>query len=206
MDMVRAFQCAGNTHGFEFNIQGTSDDPLFQANHVGRLLGIRHYVSASLRDFEEDEKVSILAQTNGGKQRITFLTKKGVKRMIANSRKPVGLEMAKMLDMQIFECKVERYEASTLLDIMKAFRGKEMVLQYRVGKFQVDLYFPKYKLAVECDEKTHENKVGADAARQLYIETQLNCTFIRFKPYLASFCTPDLFNRILGHIEAYPKP
>jgi hypothetical protein len=32
---------------------------------------------------------------------------------------------------------------------MKAFDGEDMILQYKVGSFQLDMYFPKYNLAVE---------------------------------------------------------
>ena len=94
-----------------------------------------------------------------------------------------------------------RYEAVTLRDIMKSFDGEEMVLQYRIGSFLLDMYFPKYKLALECDEKSHRNFIDADAERQAYIETQLNCTFIRFSPDDKSFCIFKLINKIRLHMK-----
>ena len=41
---------------------------------------------------------------------------------------------------------------------MQTFNGEEMIHQFGVGKCRVDLYFPKYKLAIECDEFDHRDR------------------------------------------------
>ena len=202
MDIVRAFEGVGIEDGHNLNIQGTHDEPLFQANQIGKLLGLTN-IRESIKAFDDDEKVVILTSTNGGQQNVLFLKENGVKRLIANSRKPAALKLAKTLGMKLFDYKVSSYEASTLLKIMKAFDGEDMALQYPIGKYQIDMYFPKYKLAVECDEKKHTYNVAADASRQLYIETQLNCTFIRYKPYTDCFCIFDLINKLRLHIKSF---
>ena len=47
----------------------------------------------------------------------------------------------------------------------------------------IDLYFPKYKLAVECDENNHQNyEILGEKLRELYIKEKLKCSFIRFNP------------------------
>jgi len=74
-----------------------------------------------------------------------------------------------------------------------------MVPQYRVGNYRIDLYFPEYKLAIECDEPQHlhPNNIEADKIRETYISLNTGCTFYRFAPYDKSF---DLFRatRILN--------
>ena len=55
----------------------------------------------------------------------------------------------------------------------------ESVEQYSVGNYRIDLYIPKYNIAVEIDEKEHKYKQDYDTIRQKYIEKQINCTFIR---------------------------
>ena len=41
---------------YQINIQGTLEDPLFQANQIGKLLGISN-IRENLRDFSDDEKM-----------------------------------------------------------------------------------------------------------------------------------------------------
>ena len=33
---------------------------------------------------------------------------------------------------------------------MQAFNSEEMTHQFSIGKYRIELYFPKYKLAIEC--------------------------------------------------------
>ena len=33
---------------------------------------------------------------------------------------------------------------------MQAFNGEEMINQFSVGKYRIDLYFPRYKLVIAC--------------------------------------------------------
>ena len=55
----------------------------------------------------------------------------------------------------------------------------ESVEQYSVGNYRIDLYIPKYNIAVEIDEKEHKYKQDYDTIRQKYIEKQIHCTVIR---------------------------
>ena len=41
---------------------------------------------------------------------------------------------------------------------MQAFNGEEMIHQFSAGKYRIDLYFPEYKLAIECDEFDHRGR------------------------------------------------
>lgn len=53
------------------------------------------------------------------------------------------------------------------------------VLQYIVGHYRIDLYIPKYNIAIEIDEEEHKYKKDYDLQRQNYIENQIHCKFIR---------------------------
>ena len=47
--------------------------------------------------------------------------------------------------------------------------------------FRIDIFFTKYCLAVEIDEKGHtERDLIFEQKRQEALEKKLNCTFIRF--------------------------
>lgn len=62
------------------------------------------------------------------------------------------------------------------------------------------MYFPKYKLAIECDENTHKLKQSQDNDRQKYIENKLDCTFIRYNPESKTFNIFEVINQIYTHI------
>ena len=54
--------------------------------------------------------------------------------------------------------------------------------QYTINNYRVDLYFPKYKLVIECDENNHEDRdIVYEEIREKYI-LSLNNTIIRFNP------------------------
>ena len=66
-------------------------------------------------------------------------------------------------------------EIKDFLDLMNV----EYIEQYQVNKYKIDLYIPKYKIAIEIDEEDHKYKKDYDKIRQKYIEKQIHCKFIR---------------------------
>jgi len=84
MDLVRSFKDAGVSKGIEINIQGTPEDPLFQANQVGELLGIVK-IRDTIQGFDDDE---VRAGTTGANRTANFLTELGLYRLLGLSRKP----------------------------------------------------------------------------------------------------------------------
>src|SRR6266567_6764714 len=72
-------------------------------------------------------------------------------------------------------------EQKTIGEITRAFKHMRMERQYRVGPFRIDLYFPEHQIAIECDEEGHRRYTQEEERmRQVYIEHQLNCRFVRF--------------------------
>jgi len=55
----------------------------------------------------------------------------------------------------------------------------EYIEQYQVGNYKIDLYIPKFNLAIEIDEKEHKYKKNYDLIRQNYIENKIHCKFVR---------------------------
>jgi prophage antirepressor-like protein len=111
MDIVRAFEASGLVAGgITINIKGTPDDPLFQANQVGELLGIVK-IRNSIKDFDEDE----VHVDEGGVHSMgtppTFLTEVGLYRLIFASRKPFAKLFKKWVAKVVREIRATgRYE------------------------------------------------------------------------------------------------
>ena len=100
MDLVKAF--IDNELTAEINIQGTSDDPLFQANQIGKLLDIKD-INSTIRDFDDDEKEAHSMHTLGGEQKVIFLTEIGLYKLLGMSRKPIAKKFNKWVTTVIRE-------------------------------------------------------------------------------------------------------
>ena len=86
MDILKAFKI--NIDEFPVNIQGTHDEPLFQANQIAKILDIKN-IRDAIRYFNEDEKGVVLTDTNNkGTRNSNFITEKGLYRLLGQSRKP----------------------------------------------------------------------------------------------------------------------
>lgn len=88
MDIVKAFNT--NDLHTEIVIKGTIDEPLFRASDVGVILDISN-IRMSINDFDDSEKCAINAVDGTGRlQDITFLTEKGLYKVLFRSRKPIA--------------------------------------------------------------------------------------------------------------------
>ena len=87
MDIVKAFN--ENDLHTDIVIKGTVNDPIFRASDVGVVLDIAS-IRSVLRDFDESEKVVHTMHTLGGTQEVTFLTEKGLYKVLFRSRKPIA--------------------------------------------------------------------------------------------------------------------
>lgn len=87
MEVVKAF----TTNGLhtEIVIKGTYDSPIFRVSDIGEVLDITH-IRSLIRTFDESEKVSQVIDTSGGKQEVSFLTEKGLYKILFRSRKPIA--------------------------------------------------------------------------------------------------------------------
>ena len=93
-------------------------------------------------------------------------------------------------------------EQSVLNKLLVAFLREEMYQQYSVSSYKIDLYFVKYKLAVEIDEHGHKER---DSEKELSgenaIKQKLGCIFIRINPELKDFNITVEINRVFEHIK-----
>ena len=92
-------------------------------------------------------------------------------------------------------------EQSVIESIRDTFKGEDIRIQYTVLGYRIDLYFYKYKLAIEIDELGHNDRnTDYEIKRQREIEKELDCVFIRTNPDAADFKMNRLKNQIYKHI------
>lgn len=87
MDLLKCFNFNDEEH--KINVQGTHEEPLFQANQIAKILGIKN-ISNNLTGFTKNEKEIHNMDTLGGIQKTLFLTELGLYRLINRSRKPIA--------------------------------------------------------------------------------------------------------------------
>ena len=87
MDILKAFSLFDKE--YHINIQGSIEQPLFQANQIASLLEMNN-LRKSMLNFDENDKVVSRGNTPGGMQNITFLTESGLYKILAKSVKPVA--------------------------------------------------------------------------------------------------------------------
>ena len=90
MDIIRAFTT--NSLHTEIVIKGTIEAPLFRASDIALILEISN-IRASIKDFNESEKVVQTMTTPGGPQKVLFLTRTGLFRLLFRSKNPIALQV-----------------------------------------------------------------------------------------------------------------
>ena len=169
---------------------------LYSATDIGKILKLKNIRTSLLNNYD---KVNIKCDTNGGKQSMCFITYSGLYRLLSKSRKLHVIDFSNKLNIDISSKIYTCIEADTIKCIMEAFSSEEMIHQYKIAPYIVDLYFPKYKLIIECDETHHrkEENIKNDKERENYIKDIIqNCTFIRYDHYSKDFNIFNIINRI----------
>lgn len=176
------------------------NNTFYIASDIGKILQIKNIRSTNYLDNERQMRK---IKTNGGVQNKTVLTFIGLKKLLTNSRSMKVTQFAKDLGFDISIVVKSTIESDTLNSIITAFECENIISQYMVGKYRIDLYFSKYNLAIECDEKHHDKQIEEDIIRENYIKEKINCTFIRFKPYDKDFNIFKVINSIYKHIKEF---
>ena len=97
-------------------------------------------------------------------------------------------------------------EQTVINSIKDAFEGENMQTQYTVLNYRIDLYFHKYKLAIEVDELGHNDRnIDYEIQRQRALERELDCVFIRINPDAIDFNIFKEINKIHRHINKLTK-
>jgi prophage antirepressor-like protein len=144
MEVVQAF--INNKLHTEIIIKGTREEPLFRASDIGEVLGITN-IRTNLQNFNENDKTTLTIQTKGGNQDVTFLTEKGLYKILFRSRKPIA----------------EQFQ-NWICDVIKEVRLTE---KYQLEKELNDKY--KKDLVLNVEKERHEYLLTSSHMYQRYI-------------------------------------
>ena len=169
---------------------------LYCAPDIGKILKISNIRSTISNNYEI---FKIKYKTNGGEQNMNFITYDGLHRLLFKSRKPLVIDFCNTMNINISTKIYTCIEADTIKCIIEAFNGEETKCQYNIKCYFLDLYFPKYKIIIECDENHHKEMINKekDKIREHEIKELIEeCIFIRYDPYSKDFSIFKVINQI----------
>ena len=189
--------------GKEIQIKVVNNEPWFLAADIAKALAVKD--TSRMIDnarVKENEKNIFPNKTRGGEQKQIFVTRLGLKKVLANSKKANAAQLSESLGLEM--CIYTKVEASHIGNIRKAFKDILSIDEYAVGKYNVDLYFPSLNLVIECDQNNHNDyNKQTEKEREDYIKDKLGCTFIRFNPDEPGFMIGDVIYKISKFIQKH---
>ena len=121
MEVVKAFT-ANNMHT-DIVIKGTINDPLFRASDIGEILEMGN-IRTSIQYFDETERHVHTMDTSTGPKQVTFLTEKGLYKILFKSRKPIAEKF------QNWVCEViKEIRLNSVYDLQKQLEKQQIEFQ-----------------------------------------------------------------------------
>lgn len=160
MDIIRAFTT--NSLHTEIVIKGTVENPLFRASDVALILEISN-IRASIKDFNESEKVVQTMTTPGGPQKVLFLTQTGLFRLLFRSKKnPIALQVQYWACDVVKELQInQRKKNDDMMKLQESLESENSALNQRHAPndelMQMEFENEKLKSALEMTKKNNQN-------------------------------------------------
>jgi prophage antirepressor-like protein len=158
MDIIRAFT-TNNLHT-EIVIKGTVDAPLFRASDVALILEISN-IRSSIKDFNESEKVVQTMTTPGGPQKVLFLTRTGLFRLLFRSKNPIALQVQYWVCDVVKELQLNQRKQNDMMKLQESLEKMELNQRNAPSDeiVQMELENEKLKSLLETTEKNNQNLV-----------------------------------------------
>ncbi len=142
--------------------------------------------------------ILIKRNTKGGEQMVAFITLEDVIKLVIKTETPVSMELR-----QILNINVDNYvyiETDVFRAITTTFRDEQILVNYKVGDYILEMYFIEYNLVIDIDDEIHN-----DQKRIRAIQDELNCDFISFNAQNEKFNIFQLLNEIWFYFTIHYK-
>ena len=160
MDIIRAFTT--NSLHTEIVIKGTFENPLFRASDVALILEISN-IRASIKDFNESEKVVQTMTTPGGPQNVLFLTQTGLFRLLFRSKNPIALQVQYWACDIVKELQINQRKKNDMMKLQESMESENSYLNQRNAPndeiVQMELENEKLKVLIEMTKQNNQNIV-----------------------------------------------
>lgn len=149
------------------------------------------------KNFKENN--DFIKKQNGAYNRIDYFLTENTAELLKNSYNLKNRYITNIQNTEI-KCIVMSVENSTIGFICNSLKSLpiQLLRQYKIDKYYIDLYIPELLLAIECDEFNHKDRnIIDEKSRMKIIEKKLNCKFLRFNPNENTFDISNIISEIL---------
>ena len=159
-----------------------NDNRYYDIRHIISLLRQSRITrSRKYKKFLHRIKIRFWHQNNyGGYVLRELITKKTVKYIIHESHSLTLSDLIRLFEIKIINDKLLTKEDINLNTIIRVFHMYRYISQKHFKTYRVDLYFPIFRLAIECDEHGHKDrdkKYEETAWSELSPLRSLQCAF-----------------------------
>ena len=140
--------------------------------------------------------------------RTILITRDGAIEILIKTRKRISpdiLHILKSFGIDTTNRKCLTKEQQTLSALTNSFKTEKFEDQFKIGRYYLDLYFPEYKIVVECDENGHaDRKPHKERERMDFVNEKLGLTddnWVRFNPDEKDFDISKVIGKIYTRIN-----
>jgi len=138
-----------------------------------------------------------------------LINRDGAIEILLKTRKrltPDVLYILKEFHIDVTNRKCLSKEQQSISGIANTFKTEKIEDQFKVGPYYLDMYFPEYKIVIECDENGHADRKPCDErARMDYVNKELgikDVNWIRYNPDEFGFDIHRVSGMIYNRINA----
>jgi len=178
--------------GAEISCIDYNGERWLRALDVGKALGYKKSgpIKDKLNQCSCKKFKDLVGHTKGLDSSITnalYVDLKVIPTLLTKVNMPAAVSLAQQHGINV-ETKFLRKEVEIVGYVQTYLTGLGIPFEFQktvkgVHNYRVDLYLPAQRLAIEIDEFGHADRDPVkEKERQLYIEKQLKCKFLRFNP------------------------
>ena len=199
---LTTYSYINNGYCFEYFVGFEITSLLGYKNAIQTLVNVSKSNKIEFRDYPGVKKPLLDPKT-------ILINRDGAIEILIKTRKrltPDVLHILKTFHIDTTNRKCLTKEQQTLSSIANTFKAEKIEDQFKVGNYYLDMYFPEYKLVIECDENGHADRKPCDERERMdFVNKELGTkdrNWIRFNPDEFDFDMSRVTGRIYNRINS----
>jgi len=200
-DELTTYSYINNGYCFEYFVGFEITSLLGYKNAVQTLINVSKCNQLVFKDYPGVKKPKLDPKS-------ILITRDGAIELLIKTRKrltPDVLHMLKEFGIETTNRKCLTKEQQTLSAIANAFKTEKIEDQFKIGSYYLDMYFPDYKIVVECDENGHaDRKPYKERERMDYVNKEFDIddtNWMRYNPDEYDFDLSKVIGKIYRKID-----
>jgi len=192
-----------------YTIHDDEKNIYYHAKTICDILELRNARHA-VRELKNRKKYNQLKNNDNNKKRFgarsNWIDHESLRYLLAKSRR-VDEDLLNLVGIELYSMKIECVEASIINGLRKSLPLENIIQNHCILQYNVDLYFPDYKLIIEIDENNHKHyDKDKEEQRENDIKNHIkDITLLRYNPDGENFNIFDMIGDITKIITNLKK-